>query len=129
MTGWGKKIDWCLETNGSGLYTRYSGLVRMTYISWAPIHDSEFGELKVWFSPKAWKVKERSYIYTDELWLVKLRRHLHLFLGYSERASHDVDYSELGMQAFRFVSLDTGPLFHRENDPYYRWAVLKESIS
>lgn len=69
-----------------------------------------YGELRIYFNKKDWNIDKDGLIYTDDLFLKGLKKHL-VELGCSVRASRDVDYSEQGMQDDDFVSCDVGQAF------------------
>ena len=74
--------------------------------------DSNFGELRLGYDPKAF-MGDPSSLYGDMTLLKNLRKVL-LLQGMSPAAAADVDFSEQGMQGRDFVSLDVGEAFISE---------------
>jgi hypothetical protein len=66
--------------------------------------EEDFGELRVYFNPKTWNVREHGLIYTDKSFITGLRAAL-TDAGLNGK---DVDYSEQGMQGNNYVSCDVG---------------------
>ena len=97
-----------LHTGGDSLWSDGSERrVSITKFLVRPFDNADFGELRVFFDPKAWDVYERGLIYTDTLFLLELREHLKLF-GVDVS---NLDYSEQGMQGDDYVSLDVDNKF------------------
>lgn len=72
-----------------------------------------YGEFRVFFNKKDWNIYNHGLIYTDPQWLNHFRTYL-MSIGFSKKASRDVDFSEQGMQGDNYVSLDIGYLFIKE---------------
>ena len=102
-----------LRTDGNGLYRswQFKGVVREVQVTDMKLgfidNDEEYGELRVYFNPETYPVKTLGLIYTDERFLLELRRLLRLHCFNAD----DVGYSEQGMQGRDFVSLDIGKKF------------------
>ena len=105
-------------TDGNGLWSDKKANVEITHIE---VHEysepnddfddvEPFGELRAYFDPNEWNVKEDGYIYTDKTWLKSYRQCL-LKNGIDELAVADIEYSEKGMQEVNYVSLDIGHVF------------------
>jgi hypothetical protein len=97
-----------LNTVGDGYWSNRAAAVAVTHMNIAYLSDdNEFGELRVYFTPKSWSVNKDGLIYTDSQWENELTTLLN-DLGYAGR---DVSYSEQGMQGENYVSLDVGKKF------------------
>jgi hypothetical protein len=97
-----------LQTIGDGFWSNKEKLVGITRLEVPYIDgDTYFGELRVYFDPKTWDIKEDGLIYTDTLFEYELREWLKS-QGYY---SGDVGYSEQGMQGDDYVSLDFNEKF------------------
>lgn len=84
------------------------------------------GCLTVVFDTAYWNISKNGLIYTDTLWLEKLKEFLQEN-GFSAAAVTDVDYSEQGRQGYDFVDLDIGSAFINELDPIVRFVHGKSS--
>lgn len=106
------KNGYILECDGSGLWGAEPGAtVEVTKMTVPYVNEEEdFGELRVYFDPTFWNIREHGLIYTDNQWLDQLRELLVEIL-FSRGAADDVDYSEQGMQGENYVSLDVGKPF------------------
>ena len=102
------RFETVLNTVGDGYWSNVSAPVRLTKLSVPYVNDEQdFGELRVYFDEATWNVDEDGLIYTDSLFIEQLRDRL-TAAGFD---STDVDYSEMGMQGNRYVSLDVGEKF------------------
>lgn len=101
-----------LKCDGSGLWGAEPGATVEVLKLVVPYvnEEEDFGELRVYFDPTFWDIREHGLIYTDDKWLDELQ-FLLVKLGFSLAASRDVDYSEQGMQGENYVSLDVGKPF------------------
>lgn len=97
-----------LNTVGDGYWSNRAAAVAVTHMNLAYLSDEEeFGELRVYFTPKSWNVETDGLIYTDSQWEKELKKLLN-DLGFNAK---DVSYSEQGMQTDSYVSLDVGKKF------------------
>lgn len=108
-----------LHTTGNGYWSDKQKIIHHSRAEVYPFSFEEdgierctFGELRVYFPKKCWNIEKDGLIYTDSKWLKELRKYLRS-IGFSEKASRDVDYSEQGMQGNNYVSLDVGTIFLR----------------
>lgn len=97
-----------LHTNGTGYWSTHTRAVRVIgyelgYVS----QNADFGELRVYFDESTWDVTDHGLIYTDSQFLSELRE----FLETQGLNPEGVNYSEQGMQAEDYVSLDVGEQF------------------
>ena len=104
-----------LNTAGNGLWSNESQAVSIVNIELGTATlwegdppDELFGELRVYFNPETWDVRELGLIYTDKRFLAELRA----FLNSHGLPGADVCYSEQGMQGDDYVSLDAGGKFY-----------------
>lgn len=119
-----KPIGYC-QTDGSGLWSHAVRVVKITgldlaYLDEDSLIESTFGELRAYFDEDSWYADD-GLIYTDESWMTDFRRMLRQ-MGFSERASEAVDYSEAGMQGRDYVSMDVGDPFIIECDKFMNFA-------
>jgi len=97
-----------LHTQGNGLWSTTAQAVPIKHFSMPYITDlQDSGELCVHFDCNDWDVNKLGLIYTDPLFLTELRA----YLTSQGLAGSDVHYSEQGMQADTYVSLDVGAEF------------------
>lgn len=106
------KLKNIINTGGDGLWSREIRKVQLSKMSLAFASPS-FADLNVFFTKKSWDTYKHGLIYTDRRWLKEFRQLL-VTLGFTAKASRDVDYSEQGMQGDNFVSLDVGKHFIKE---------------
>ena len=98
------------HTDGSGFWSKESKPVAIEDMNSGYINDEcengspTFGELRVYFDTDSWNISHDGLIYTDKKFLKELKE----FLDSQDLASADVSYSEQGMQAHNYVSLDVG---------------------
>jgi hypothetical protein len=104
------KTNATFSTDGSGYWSNVAKPVIVKVIDVDVNDDEQFGEMRVYFDTKTWDIGNEGLIYTDKLFLKNLRSYLDQ-LGLP---SHDVCYSEQGMQGDDYVSLDIGAEFIRE---------------
>lgn len=98
-------------TDGKGLWSREARLVKVTGVS---IRCSgEYVYMDASFTKSSWNVDKYGLIYTDPGWLTCFRSAL-VEMGFSVKASRDVDYTEQGMQGQDYVSLEAGKPFTNE---------------
>ncbi len=102
------KFERTLNTNGGGYWSNEARAVKTLRLE-VPWIDEEdgYGELRIYFDKKTWKVKKHGLIYTDRQFEKELREQLDL-VGLPGK---DVDYSEQGMQGEDYVSCDIGKKF------------------
>lgn len=104
-----RKFEHTLKTGGNGLWSNKVKQVKVEGLALAYENDEgDFGELRVFFDTKSWDVENDGLIYTDRLFIEKLRK-----LLADADLFPDVDYSEQGMQGDDYVSLDVGKAFIR----------------
>jgi hypothetical protein len=102
------KINAVLPTDGSGLWSDVAKGVRVTKLRLRVLESEtngqqpDFGELRVHFDRRTWRIDQHGLIYTDGLFLSGLRP----LLNSIGLAGRDVDYSEQGMQCDDYVSCD-----------------------
>ena len=97
-----------LNTSGDGYWSNRPKSVTVTGLRVAYINnEQDFGELRVFFDTKTWKVDEDGLIYTDRQFLKELRA----LLDSLGLVGSDVEYSEQGMQGMDYVSCDVGQAF------------------
>jgi hypothetical protein len=97
-----------LHTAGNGLWSTTAQAVEIKNITMPYVTDEQdFGELCVHFDRNDWDVDQLGLIYTDRLFLSELQQ----YLTDQGLAGDDVHYSEQGMQADTYVSLDVGAEF------------------
>ena len=103
------KVNFVCNTDGNGLWSREKKAVKIHKIDILFYHiDSEegyTGELAAYFNKRSWQLSKHGLIYSDKLWIRQFRKELKN-LGFSDKAVHDLDYSEQGMQGDNYVSLD-----------------------
>jgi len=125
-TDWNKRDDdhrpglVTLHTDGKTSYwSEVAKPVRVTALSLGYVNDElDFGELRVHFNTKDWRVDQDGLIYTDKRFEKELRRYLNS-IGLP---GNDVSYSEQGMQGDNYVSCDVGKKFLKamcKRDPAY----------
>jgi hypothetical protein len=85
---------------------------QVTYLN----EKKTFGELRAYFDTNVWNVERDGLISLDPGRLLDLQDLL-TSLGFSESASHTVNYSVSSMQGDDFVSLDIKEQFILECDP------------
>jgi hypothetical protein len=95
-----------IPTDGrTSLWSNHKTDVEVVCVNVTYMNDEEdFGELRVYFNPKTWNVREHGLIYTDKSFITGLRAAL-TDAGLNGK---DVDYSEQGMQGNNYVSCDVG---------------------
>jgi len=106
------------KTNGKGLWTDESRKIVIreleldikSAIKWKESEDQLYGELRAYFGRNGWDVTKHGLIYTDPMWIRDLRVKLRSF-GFTPSETKNIDYSEQGMQAEDYVSLDAGAKF------------------
>lgn len=98
-----------LHTDGTGYWSNHKTAVRTTALELRKLNQN-FGELRVHFDTNTWSIRKFGLIYTDKLWLEELKAEL----AKLNIAVDDVDYSEQGMQATEYVSLDVKGKFIRD---------------
>lgn len=97
-----------LRTAGDGYWSDHIATVQCTKLMLPYVNDQDsFGELRVYFNTRTWRVNDDGLIYTDSQFLNELRAEL-TAMGLR---GDDVDYSEQGMQGDNYVSLDVGGAF------------------
>ena len=101
-----------LECDGSGLWgAEPDATVEIQKLVVPYVNEEEdFGELRVYFDPTFWNIRQDGLIYTDDGFLRQLREILEK-LTFTPQAANDVEYSEQGMQGENYVSLDVGKAF------------------
>lgn len=109
-------------TNGDGYWSKVEADVDIVHLDLASLDadtivESTFGELRAYFTLRSWNTAKHGLIYTDGLWLEEFRALLRK-LGFSERATEAVEYSEQGMQGVDYVSMDVGDPFIVECDKF-----------
>ena len=110
------RVNFVCNTDGNGLWSREKKEVKIHRIDINYRDDeNQFAELIACFNQRTWSLSKHGLIYTDKLWIREFRKELQN-LGFSEKATRDVDYSEQGMQGDNFVSLDVGKSFLKEWD-------------
>lgn len=103
-----RSVNENLNTNGVGYWSMEAREVRVVGID-VPYANEEqcFHELRVYFDTRTWDTEKHGLIYTDQGFLVELKKYL-FRAGYD---SKDVHYSEQGMQGDNYVSFDVGKSF------------------
>jgi hypothetical protein len=113
------KVNFVCSTDGNGLWSREKKQVKVHKIDILFYHiDSEegyTGELAAYFNKRSWQLSKHGLIYSDKLWIREFRKELKN-LGFSDKAVHDLNYSEQGMQSDNYVSMDVGNAFMKEWD-------------
>ena len=100
--------DVSLQTSGRGIYSKVAAPVRITKMELVNVYsDGDYGELRVYFDSRSWKVDRDGLIYTDPMFLRLLKQELISM----DLPGSSVCYSEQGMQGRNYVSLDTGKRF------------------
>jgi len=95
------------STGGSGLWSTRVRPVELMAMDLAYIsEDSDFGELRVYFTSESWDVELMGLIYTDAGFEREFKQLLARAYGFSESALAQLYYSEQGMQGRRYVSWD-----------------------
>lgn len=85
------------NTDGRGYWTQVSQEVSI-------IEIEKYGqEVRVYFDPIEWDVSKNGFIYTDQLFLFMLKKHLK---ADNKTYWNKIDYSEQGMQGKDYVSFD-----------------------
>jgi acyl-CoA synthetase (AMP-forming)/AMP-acid ligase II len=98
-----KPIDIKAETSGNGYWSNVKATVQCTMYDIPYINeDLNFGELRVFFDTRTWRVEDDGLIYTDPAFLEYIREAF---------ATNDIVYSEQGMQGRNYVSFDVGSQF------------------
>ena len=89
------------NTAGDGYWSRTAKAVEIVNMQMGYVaDDKQFGELCVYFNTADWDVNKDGLIYTDSEFLHELNAFL------VEQGLSTVSYSEQGMQADDYVSLD-----------------------
>lgn len=97
-----------LNTSGDGYWSDLAKAVRITELCLGYETDEcDYGELRVHFNTVDWRPDRDGLIYTD----TKFKAELHVYLHSLGLPSHDVSYSEQGMQGDNYVSCDAGVEF------------------
>lgn len=123
-----QKVNFITHTNGGGYWSTVSGCVKINRVHLSYVdNELEFGELRAYFSPADWDIREDGLIYTDPVW-VKSFRECMKTLGFSDAALDDISYSEQGMQGDSYVSMDVGPDFIRECEALHRFIINKQAV-
>jgi hypothetical protein len=106
-------VDLLLATAGDGLWSAAKTALRVHQLAVTVWHsgDDTWGELRAYFDPALWRVEDQGLIYTDSLWIHQLREWLNLATPLGAAAIAEVDYSEQGMQAADYVSMDVDARF------------------
>ena len=124
-----QKVNFRTQTAGNGYWSSTQKFVAINRVRLAYLDEAgTFGELRAYFDPKEWDVDNDGLIYTDSAWMKNFKTCMGT-LGFSDAALDDINYSEMGMQGDRYVSMDVGVDFIRECSPLYRFAVNKEAIN
>jgi len=124
-----KQVNWQTHTGGNGLWSSSVSAVRVLRVELAYINDEgDFGELRAYFDVRDWDTEQDGLIYTDPIWIGEFRA-LMKTLGFSSRATDDIDYSEQGMQGDDFVSMDVGRDFLDEAEPLYRFVINRQAVN
>ena len=105
-------LDNNVTTDGTSLWGGTVKTVRLTRIDicleLTPSNvgdDYMFSSMDAIFDTKTWNTRQDGLIYTDDGFLKEFRNIL-INLGFDQKASMDVDYSEQGMQGDSHVSFD-----------------------
>lgn len=109
ITHHARKVRFICDTDGRGLWSRKVAEVNVRKLEVAYVNDEgSYGELRVYFDRRVWKVDRDGLIYTDR----SFKRHLELQLQ-ALGLNGKVEYSEQGMQGDDYVSLDVFRAFLR----------------
>lgn len=101
-------VNAVIHTNGTGYWSNVSRAVDITGLTVDYINkDQTFGSLNVYFDTATWDVSELGLIYTDNLWIHELR----IYLDSLGLNSHNISYSEQGLQGRDYVNLDVDKFF------------------
>jgi len=104
------------HTFGKGHWTHTRSPVIITDLRLYHYTDEEYGELEVYFDTESWCVSRDGWIYTDPNWLADFQR-LMVSSGFTIEAARSIEYTEFGMQASDYVSLEVNSQFILECDP------------
>ena len=122
-------VNFRTRTAGNGYWSGAQKFVTINRVRLAYVSDEgDFGELRAYFDSAEWDVDNDGLIYTDSTWMQNFKSCMST-LGFSDLALNDIDYSEMGMQGDRYVSMDVGLDFIRECETLYRFVVNKEAIN
>ena len=123
-----RQVNFRTQTAGNGYWSSTQKFVAINRVRLAYLdEDGTFGELRAYFDPKEWDVDNDGLIYTDSAWMKNFKTCMGT-LGFSDAALDDINYSEMGMQGDRYVSMDVGVDFIRECEALYRFVVNKEAV-
>lgn len=104
-----------IMTSGTGLWSNHVRRVIITELELAYCSDDEeFGELRVHFCPSTWNIDKHGLIYTDDVFLDRLRDAIMERYPFSTGGVNDINYSEQGMQGGSYVSFDVDRQFIKE---------------
>lgn len=125
-----RRVNFVTKTDGNGYWSNVARTIRVNRIELASFdHESDFGELRVYFDTRDWNVDVDGLIYSDMGWKHSFLTCMEKAFGFSPDAILDVSYTEQGMQGVDYVSMDVGEQFIRECDALYRFTIHKEAVN